>query len=291
MPQKLLWKPYQEYLLTQLQDPENTKLRHQKYVAILYFWEDIGSKVYTNLKQKFWAKIGCEVRILGQEKTYDINEVFELITQLNQDDSCVWIIIQLPLPDYMNKHRGEILAHISPYKDIDGLWGQAFGKSLVLDNKFMPATPAAVHGLLEYYDYGNLQWKVVAILWQSLLVGSPLATIMMQQGASVFCCNEYTDQAKVKNICQQADIIISCTWVIHLIDETYIRKDNSQVVIDVGYWQLNWKSVWDVQYDQISQYLKAYSPVPGGVWPVTIAKLFTNIIHLHNLQSSHQKAA
>lgn len=286
MTKKLFWKPYQESLLAQLHKPENQKLRHNKYVAILFFGNDIGSKVYTNLKQKFGAKIACEVRILGQEKEYNINEVFDLIAHLNNAESCIWIIIQLPLPAYMQKHRGKILTHISPYKDIDGLWGQAFGKSLVLDQKFMPATPSAVYWLLDYYGYGDLQWKIVAILGQSLLVWSPLATIMMQQWASVFCCNEYTDQTKVKSICKQADVIISCTGVIHLIDETYICKDNSQVIIDVWYWQLNWKSVWDVQYDKISTFLKAYSPVPGGVWPVTIAKLFTNIIHLHKLQST-----
>lgn len=287
MIEKLLWKPYQEDIIQTLLKPENQAVRSWKYVAILFFGENIGSQVYTKLKQKFGDRIWCLVRILWQEKEYKVNEVFELITTLNNDDSCIGIIVQLPLPEYMQKYRGEILTHISPYKDIDGLWGQAFWKSLVLEQKFMPATPAAVYGLLDYYGYGKLQGKVVAILGQSLLVWSPLATILMQQWASVFCCNEYTDQTKVKSICQQSDIIISCTWVIHLVDETYIRKDNSQVIIDVGYGQLNWKSVWDVQFDNIAKYLKAYSPVPGWVWPVTIAKIFTNILHLHKLQSSH----
>ncbi len=269
-------KKYARDMKNSLQKTIAENKRSDFYVAILFFGDNYGSRIYTKMKKKFGEEIGMNVRILWQEKNYDTSDVLALIQTLNNDQQCIGIMVQLPLPTHLEADKWRILTAIDHKKDIDGLWGEAFGKALVLEEGFMPATPAAVIGLLDHYHV-TLKGKIVAVIGQSLLVGSPLATILMQRGASVFSCNEYADQQTLKSITKKSDIIIACTWVVHLIDQSYIRDDQSQTVIDVGYGQKNGKPAGDLDVDSVAPFLQAYSPVPGGVGPATIAHLFNNI--------------
>ena len=285
MTQKLSGKDYASELKTKLATLGKEWYREDRYVAILFFWDNIGSQVYTRLKKKFGNDISLDVRIIGQEKEYTAEEILVLIDGLNADMKCIGIIVQLPLPEYLESDKGRILTHIDHTKDIDGLWGEAFGKSLVLEKGFMPATPAAVVGLMDYHGLGNVKGKIVAVLGQSHLVGWPLATILMQRGASVISCNEHANQQTIKSMTKKADIIISCTGVVHLVDNTYVSDDKSQVLVDVGYGKKNGKAAGDVNPEAVTDFVKAYTPVPGGVWPATIAHLFTNIKILQDIRA------
>lgn len=286
MAQILSGKQYAQQTKQKLIDLGKQWYRQNRYIAILFFGNNVWSIVYTGLKQKFWQDIGLEVRIMWQEKKYDIVDVLSLIDQLNVDTGCIGIIVQLPFPDYLEASKGLILTHIHHSKDIDGLWGEAFGKALVLGKNFMPATPAAVIGLMDYHGLADVKGKIIAILGQSLLVWAPLASILMQKWAEVFSCNEHWDQKLLKEFTKKADIIIACTWVVHLIDESYVRHDQSQVLIDVWYGQIDGKATWDVDVSAVENLVKAYSPVPWWVGPATIAHLFTNITVLQEIRSS-----
>lgn len=255
-----------------------------RYVAILFFGDNYGSQVYTRHKKKFGDSIGLEVRIIGQEKEHTLEEVLMLIDSLNKDDQCIGIMVQLPLPEQLSADKWVILTRIAATKDIDGLGWVAFGKAQVLGKEFYPGTPAAVLGLMDHHEIGNVKGKIIAILWQSLLVGSPLASILMQRWATVFSCNEHANQQTIKNITKEADIIISCTWVVHIVDDSYINPNKSQILIDVWYWQKDWKPAGDIDINSLKDSVKAYTPVPWWIGPVTIAQLFTNIVKLQEIE-------
>jgi methylenetetrahydrofolate dehydrogenase (NADP+) / methenyltetrahydrofolate cyclohydrolase len=269
------------------------------YVAILFLWEDYSSDVYVNHKKRYGEKIWISTIVFGQ-KNFDnqdsnrfrnidlfinqeykeVHQVIELIQYLNYDPSCVWIIVQLPLPENFKKSKSQILSTISPSKDIDGMGGVDVGLSSIDLIDFLPATPKAVLYLLQEYKLDNLDSKAISILWQSNLVGKPLALECIKKWATVFSFNENSDINHIREITKKSDYIISCTWKIHLIDSSFIRDDNSQIIVDVGYGHRDGKPVWDVNFEEIKEKVAYITPVPWGVWPLTVACLFDNIFAL-----------
>jgi methylenetetrahydrofolate dehydrogenase (NADP+)/methenyltetrahydrofolate cyclohydrolase len=136
--------------------------------------------------------------------------------------------------------------------------------------------------LLDEYGYGDIQGKKITILWQSNLIGKPLMLSLIRRGATVFSFNIYSDHECMRQSCLQSDIIISCTGAVHLVDASFVRDDQSQIVIDVGRWFKDNRPVGDVQLESITQRVEAYTPLPGWVGPLTIASLFMNTKRLYD---------
>lgn|GEM_PF-246642 len=180
------------------------KARHLptgSYIAILFFGDNSGSKIYVQRKQTYGEEIGVPVAVFGQYKkaefpiahTFDdisiylqqqydsIFKIRDLINFLNFDKDCVGIIVQLPLPEELKQYESEILSAISPLKDIDGLSGVAEGLSQSGIIDFLPATPKAVLTLLNHYKLDTFKGKTIAILGQSNIVGKPLALACIQR--------------------------------------------------------------------------------------------------------------
>lgn len=133
------------------------------------------------------------------EKSYEsVEEIFELISLLNNDPECVGIMIQLPLPEQFAEYKLKLLQAIAESKDIDGLGGSLVGKSFFEMLEFTPATPRAVLSLLDYYQLGDLRGKSVAIIGQSTIVGKPLALACLQRGARVQCFDIRNTPAELK---------------------------------------------------------------------------------------------
>lgn len=299
----LLWKDlslsFKQELIT-----KRTKFFADRkvYVAIIYLGDDTSSATYVRHKKAYGESIGLPVIVFGQnhQAEYDRNQagkfddvgiyinqnydsiwkIMELIRYLNQDADCVGIMIQLPLPDIYKQYKVELLSAITPTKDIDGLGGVLTGLSSIDLIDFIPATPKAVLYLLEHYSLDNFIGKTVAILWQSNIVGKPLAFECIKRGAAVYACNVDTPVEAIKSITKSSDYIISCTGKIHLVDETFLRDDKTQIVIDVGYGHIDGKPVGDVHIETIKDKVAAYTPVPGWVWPLTVACLFDNVFVL-----------
>ena len=194
------------------------------------------------------------------------------------------IVVQLPLPPELKEYEAEILSAIAPQKDIDGLSGVVSGLSQCGIVDFLPATPKAILTLLNHYKLDNFKGKTIAILGQSNLIGKPLALACIQRWATVYSCNIDTPQDEIKSQCQKADYIIACTGHLHLVDESYIWANKNQIIVDVWYGHINGKAAGDVQTDNIADKVAAYSPVPGGVGPLTIASLFDNIFVLQGVK-------
>ena len=279
----LYWKPVADKIMD-----EQKKMvleffpNWDKFLAILFFWENSSSKVYVKHKQKYWENIWMDTRVFWQDdwKIRDKNEVIKLIGELNNNENCIWIIVQLPLPENLIQYKNEILSAIEPNKDVDGLGWTLVWKSFFNMLSFTPATPKAVMYLLDYYNLWDLKWKKVAIIWQSTIVWKPLALECIKRGAQIACFDINNTPWEIKAYTKQADYIFSATWQIQLIDETYIWDKKNQIIVDVWYGHKDWKAVWDVNIEKIEDKVLHITPVPWGVGPLTIASLFSNIFDL-----------
>ncbi len=276
------------------------------YLAIIFLGEDYSSATYVKHKKAYGDSIGLPVIVFWQNhhaeydrnqvgkfddvsiyinQNYDsVGKVMELIRYLNQDDECVGIIIQMPLPEQFEPYKEQLVAAISPQKDPDGLGGVILWLSEIGLVDFVPATPKAVLYLLEQYKLDDFKGKTIAILWQSNIVGKPLAIECIKRGATVYTCNVDTPPEQIKTIAKMADYIISSTGKVHLIDGSFVRGDKTQIIVDVGYGHIDGKPVGDVDIDAIKDKVASYTPVPGGVGPLTVACIFDNIFTLQNYQ-------
>jgi methylenetetrahydrofolate dehydrogenase (NADP+) / methenyltetrahydrofolate cyclohydrolase len=299
----LSWKELSIHLKQELSEKAAKLFAGKKaYVAIIFLWDDYSSAAYVKHKKAYGEAIGLPVIVFGQnhQAEYDRNQagkfddvgiyinqkydsvwkVMELIRYLNHDDECVGIIIQLPLPEQFEPYKEQLLAAITPQKDLDWLWGVILWLSEIGLVDFIPATPKAVLYLLEQYKLDNFKGKTIAILWQSNIVGKPLAIECIKRGATVYTCNSSTPPEQIKMIAKMADYIISSTWKVHLIDDSFVREDKTQIIVDVGYGHINGKPVGDVNIETIQDKVASYTPVPGGVGPLTVACIFANVFVL-----------
>ena len=225
----------------------------QKYVAILFFWENSSSSTYVHYKQKYAEEIWIQTFVFWQEKEQDIslfpelknriqkkysevNQIFELISFLNEDEKCIGIMIQLPLPDSFSEYKLNLLQSIREDKDIDWLGGSLIGKGFCDMIDFSPATPKAVFTLLDSYQLGDLKGKRVAIIGQSIIVGKPLALEAIKRWAIIQCFDISSTPEELQEGCKNAEYLFCGTWVIDLINEKHINNNGNQILIDIWYW-------------------------------------------------------
>ena len=280
---QLLWTPIADRMKAELTQRVRENDFANKYIAIIYTGDNLASATYVRMKTKFANEIGLQLKVFGQDpkiETYE--QLMDTIVELSYDDDCLGVMPQLPLTPELRQYQMELFDALPPYKDIDGLSSGFIGAYITEQLDFLGATPQAVMTLLDEYDFGDLQGKIIAIIWQSNLLGKPLTLACMRRGATVMAFNSHSDQNWMRQCCLQSDIIISCTGVVHLIDETFVRDDQSQVVIDVGRWIKDGKAVWDMTLDAMIDKVGAYTPIPWGVWPLTIANLMMNIKRLYD---------
>ncbi len=274
---KILYgKPVREKIIEETKE-RITNLGFSPTLAILQVGEREDSTAYIKQKQKFGAQIGVQVILkqwkdAGKEKLEE--EIISELEKLNQDKSVNGIIVQLPLPENLNTER--IINAIGESKDADGLRG------LREDNESLLVTPATAGAVLALLDFYNIEVKdkQVAVVGRSRLAGGPIATELERRGASVRVCHrETTDNEKV---CRESEVLIVAAGQVGLITKNFVNKD--QVVIDVGINRVLSlgvsKLVGDVDFAEVEPIVKAISPVPGGVGPLTVACLFRNLVDL-----------
>lgn len=266
----------------------------KKFVAVLFFWKSNPSQVYVNLKEKYAQEIWFDCLIFGQWKVWfeerypDLidfqkkeysskNDVIELVEFLNDDERCVWIICQLPLTNELRPYQKEICNAITPLKDMDWLWDKLQEWAFEWKIEFLPATPQAVISLWNAYNLWDFEWKVISVIGQSDIVWHPISKYLELKWADVHTFDIRNTPKEIMNQTKKSDIIISCTWALHLIDDKFINEKKNQILIDVGYGFLDGKSTGDVDFEKVKDKVYAISPVPGWVWPMTVASLFGNI--------------
>ena len=244
----------------------------KKYAEEIWFdclifgqWEVCLGKEYPDLVE-------------SQTKEYsNKNEVIQLVNKLNNDKRCVWIICQLPLTVELKPYQKEICNTITPLKDMDGLWNKLQEWAFEWKIEFLPATPQAVISLWNAYKLWNFEWKVISVIGQSEIVWRPISRYLELKWADVHTFDIRNTPEEIISQTKKSDVIISCTWALHLVDDRFINKEKNQILIDVWYWFLNGKSTGDIDFEKVENKVYAISPVPGWVGPMTVASLFGNI--------------
>ena len=254
-------------------------------LAVIRVGDDSASGVYVNNKEKACARIGIKSLLfhLNQEVTYQ--EVEELIHKLNSDEEVDGILLQLPLPPNLNSKK--LISKICPSKDVDGLHELNAGKLIKGETSLRSCTPAGIVNLLKSQKI-QIEGKRVVVVGRSLLVGKPIALMMLNLNATVTIAHSKTKN--LKSICKEADILIVAAGKPNFIDSEYIK--NETVIVDVGIHRLKSSNnngtqlCGDVIIKDVISKVFAYTPVPGGVGPMTVTMLLVNTIFSWQLRCS-----
>ncbi len=232
------------------------------------------SVLYVKNKQKFGQEIGVEVEVIKLDENISENDLISEIQKLNEDSGVNGIVVQLPLPDGINKEK--VLNAVSVLKDVDGLTKENQEMLYWSKKAILPATARAVLSILDFYKI-EVKDKKVVVFGKSSLVGKPTAFCLSKMGAEVFVIDSKTENPK--SISQNADIIVVAIGKPFYIDKSFIGKNNP-VVIDVGINKTEFGLCGDVFFDDVKDFVSFITPVPKGVGPVTVVSLFQNLLDL-----------
>ena len=257
---------------------EVTKLDKKPHLAVILVGNDAASQIYVRNKKKTAQYIGIDSTVIELPEETTENELIENIKKLNADSSITGILVQMPLPKHINKDN--IICVIDPKKDVDCFTPENVGKlALGLEPYFYPVTPQGILIMLDYYNI-PIEGKHVVMVGRSNIVGKPMVQMLLQRDATVTVCHSHTNN--LDDIIKTADIIISA--VGKKIVNCKLVKPKS-VLIDVGISRnSNGKLTGDIDFsefkdmDEILNFVEAFSPVPGGVGPMTIASLMLNTL-------------
>ena len=240
-------------------------------LAVIQIGDDEASNTYIKAKEKACTEIGIYFKHIKFSETTKEIEVINKILELNNDEYVHGILLQLPLPEGFNQDK--LINYIARNKDVDGLTDINIGK--IFNNKqgLVSCTPQGIMKLLEYEKI-DIEGKNVTIVGRSNLVGKPLLGLMLNKNATVTICHSKTENLKKHT--KNADILVVAVGKKHFITEDMVKDDT--IIIDVGINRENGKLYGDVDYDKVKTKAKKITPVPGGVGPMTVAMLMTNVI-------------
>ena len=256
-------------------------------LAVILVGEDMASQIYIEKKSEALKEVGGKLHL--SQYTVDISqeELIENIQKLNQDNGIDGIIIQLPLPPFIEEHK--VLNAIHPLKDADGLTDYWLGKLFQsrISQNLAPIIPATPRGIILLFDYYNIDLvgKTVLILNDSVLVGKPLATILPAYGATPILAHKNTKN--LANLLELSDIIVSATGNSKILED--IKFKENQIIIDVGILRDEHNKVRGDIYHHDLKFQGQITPVPGGVGPLTVWALIHNLANLKKLKSGEIK--
>ncbi|MFC6798385.1 MULTISPECIES: bifunctional methylenetetrahydrofolate dehydrogenase/methenyltetrahydrofolate cyclohydrolase FolD [unclassified Haladaptatus] len=250
-------------------------------LATVLMSDDGASETYVSMKQRACEEVGIDGIHVEIDPEAPAEELYQTIDDLNADPEVHGILVQLPVPDHVDKR--EVIRRIDPAKDVDGFHPENVGRLVAGDPLFKPCTPHGVQKLLEATDVDS-EGKDVVIVGRSDIVGKPLANLLIQKAAggnaTVTVCHSRTKDLAAKT--KQADIVIAAVGVPELIDGSMLKE--GVTVIDVGVNRVDadtekgYKLVGDVEFESAKEKAAAITPVPGGVGPMTIAMLLYNTV-------------
>ena len=235
-----------------------------KKLAIISVGDDYGSAVYCNMKRKKseYIHVGCDV--FHFEESISQEELENKVKELAEDDNYAGIMIQHPIPKKFDEQKCFNL--IPPEKDVDGLSATSFGLIAQDRQMFVPATALGIMKLFQAYDI-NLVGEKVLMIGKSQIVGLPLSVMLMKAGATVTVAHSRTKN--LQDIVKDFKIVIVAIGKPELVKAEWFTE--GQIIVDAGYNEGNVGDVDHLAYEKASY----YTPVPGGVGPMTIASLLS----------------
>ena len=241
-------------------------------LAVIMIGEDPSSKIYVRNKSKACEEIGIEYEEFLLKDTIQMEELLKLIDTLNKRQDVHGILLQSPIPNNLDINLA--FKSIVPEKDVDGFNPVNVGRLCLNQDGFVSCTPFGVMKLLEEYNI-DVEGKNAVIIGRSNIVGKPMAQCLLNKNATITICHSKTK--KLDKITKTADILISAVGKPKFVKKNMVKE--GAVVIDVGTNRLeDGKLVGDVDFDEVAPITSYITKVPGGVGPMTIAMLMTNVV-------------
>ena len=260
------------YILT-----NKTIAKRNPGLAVIRIGEDPASGVYVGNKEKACSRVGIKSYIFHLKDTVEQKEVEQLLNKLNLDNNIDGMLLQLPISKKFDEQR--LISFINPEKDVDGLNEQNIGKLVKNEQAMRSCTPAGIVNLLKSQNI-KIEGKKIVVIGRSLLVGKPLSLMLLNLNATVTITHSKT--LNLNKICKEADILIAAAGKPNLIDSSFVKE--GAVIIDVGIHRLTTSDksktrlCGDVLLEDVIPKVFAYTPVPGGVGPMTVTMLLVNTI-------------
>jgi len=264
-----------ESIYSDINDMKKT-FRRVPTLAIVQVGNDPASNVYIKYKKRACDKLQFDFNLFHYDSSISTEELVGNINSINNDSSVTGCIVQLPLPDHIDKFR--ILNAVCDEKDVDCFNINNISK-LYFGAKSAKYIPATVLGIYKFIQYNNIdtKGKLCVIMGKSNIVGKPLQLLLSDEfdmALTTVLCDKYTEN--VKDLTSKADILIVATGVHHLVNTSDWIKDGA-TVIDVGIHKIGKKVEGDVNYNELEDKAGIITPVPGGVGPLTVASLMYNL--------------
>ena len=241
-------------------------------LAVIMVGHDKASEVYVRNKSKACQEIGIEYEEFLLEATITQKELMDLINNLNERKDVHGILLQSPIPEHLDIR--EAFNSIDYRKDVDGFNPINVGKLSIGEDCFISCTPYGVIKMLEEYNI-PVEGKRAIIIGRSNIVGKPLLQCLLNKNATVTICHSKTKN--IEEITREADILVAALGKPKFVKENMVKA--GAVVIDVGINRNEeGKLVGDVDFENVSKKASYITPVPGGVGPMTIAMLMSNVV-------------
>ena len=250
-------------------------------LATVLMSDDPASETYVSMKQQDCEEVGINGIHVEIDPDAPSKKLFETIDRLNDDPEVDGFLVQLPVPDHVDKR--EVIRAINPAKDVDGFHPENVGRLVAGDARFKPCTP---HGIQKLFAASEVDTEGAdaVVVGRSDIVGKPIANLLIQKApqgnATTTLCHSRTDDLAAKT--READIVIAAAGVPELIDGSMLKE--GATVIDVGINRVEadtekgYKLVGDIDYESAESVAGAITPVPGGVGPMTRAMLLYNTV-------------
>ena len=242
-------------------------------LATILVGNDPASETYVRMKRNTCKKVGMESIAVELSESTTTEELLATINDLNENPNVHGILLQHPVPSQIDERR--CFDAIDIEKDVDGVTCLGFGNMSMGLPAYGSCTPAGIMRLLEHYEI-KIQGMNAVVVGRSPILGKPMAMMLLNKNATVTICHSRTQN--IEDIIKQADILVGAVGIPRFIRHEWIK--NNAVVIDAGYHP---EKCGDIDLENIESKASAYTPVPGGVGPMTI-----NTLILQTLQSAQK---
>jgi methylenetetrahydrofolate dehydrogenase (NADP+)/methenyltetrahydrofolate cyclohydrolase len=240
-------------------------------LATILVGNDPASETYVRMKRNTCKRVGMESIAVELSESTTTDELLNTINDLNKDNSVHGILLQHPVPSQIDERK--CFDAIDINKDVDGVTCLGFGNMAMGLNAYGSCTPAGIIRLIQYYKL-DIEGLNAVVVGRSPILGKPMAMMLLNLNATVTICHSRT--TNIEKIIKNADLIVGAVGIPRFIKTEWIKQD--AIVIDAGFHP---EKCGDIDLDGMTNISSAYTPVPGGVGPMTI-----NTLILHTMQSA-----
>lgn len=240
---------------------------------VLMAADDPASVAYVNMKRKWGEQIGIAGEVIPIDSATTQAQLLSHIARMNADPKIHGILLQHPLPKHLDEN--EALSALGAAKDVDGITPQSLGMLLTGMPGFRCATPLGMMKLLDEYQI-SCEGKRAVVIGRSVILGKPAALMLLERNATVTIAHSKT--VGLAELCRTADILVAAVGRAEMVKGDWIKPD--AVVLDAGYNRVEGRTadVGDVEFASAVERASFITPVPGGVGPMTVAMLLSNVV-------------